>query len=196
MSFRLFLRPHVISSFLSSQLSLFFLCLCLCISSCSNNSTKRMYERMINQTILLPETLIPVSDGNIPFDDNPNVEKFRLIVYIDSAECSSCRITDFSRYISFFEKSDDSNDYVLLPIVSISDTNIGSISYRIKHLHFPFCFFLDINNSFLESNPFIPTDSRFHSFLIDPDGHVVFIGDPTLNDNLLKLFHMSFNNLN
>ena len=155
-----------------------------------------MYERMINQTISLPETLIPVSDSIIPSDYNPNMENFRLIVYIDSAECSSCRITDFSRFISLFEDSVDSNDYVLLPIVSISNTDVGSVSYRIKHLHFPFCFFLDINNCFLESNPFIPTDSRFHTFLIDPGGRIVFIGDPTLNDNLLKLFHRSLNSLN
>lgn len=196
MIFCFFLRPHDTLFFLLSRISLFFLCPCLCISSCSNNSTKRMYERMISQTISLPETLIPVSDGFILSDNNPNVEKFRLIVYIDSEECSSCRITDFSRYIAFFEEFVDSKDCVLLPIISISETDVGSVSYRIKHLHFPFCFFLDINNSFLELNPFIPTDRRFHSFLIDPSGHVVFIGDPTLNDNLQKLFHKSFNNLN
>ena len=34
----------------------------------------------------------------------------------------------------------------------------------------------------------IPDDRRFHSFLIDVDGHPVYIGNPTANDELLALF--------
>ena len=83
-----------------------------------------------------------------------------------------------------------------MPIISINGSNTETISYRISRLQYPFTFFLDIENKFLEYNSFIPKDKRFHTFLIDTNNRVVFIGDPTLDESLMALFLQSINNHN
>ncbi len=48
--------------------------------------------------------------------------------------------------------------------------------------------YLDNGSSFLMLNPFIPKDNRFHCFLTDAKGRVVFVGDPTWGVRTETLF--------
>ena len=48
--------------------------------------------------------------------------------------------------------------------------------------------YLDETSELLRQNPSIPEDTRFQSFLLDPDGRVVLIGDPMTDYNMMKLY--------
>ena len=49
-----------------------------------------------------------------------------------------------------------------------------------------------INAKFLKLNPHIPSERRFHTFLLDNNNNVILIGDPTKNR---KIKNMIYNTL-
>lgn len=55
-------------------------------------------------------------------------------------------------------------------------------------LDFPYPVYVDFNCSFRKLNTGIPEDVRFHSFLLDKNGHPVFVGNPNANETLNHLF--------
>ena len=64
---------------------------------------------------------------------------------------------------------------------------------RLLH-NYPFPVYIDPNNTFLKTNPFIPEDRRFRSFMIDREGNVIFVGDPTTSPKLRYLYNRIITN--
>lgn len=60
---------------------------------------------------------------------------------------------------------------------------------------FPFPIYIDFNGEFRKQNYFIPSDRRFHSFLLDGSGHPVFIGNPIASDSMSSLFDRALEEL-
>jgi hypothetical protein len=48
---------------------------------------------------------------------------------------------------------------------------------------------------FVKFNPYIPTDPRLHTFLLDRDGKVVLVGDPANNHELWELYKTTITEL-
>ena len=75
------------------------------LSGCRDAETRRALRRMMGSTVVLPEKVTCVQNGEV----FPMPEELRscpkLIVFVDSTECSKCRIDNFIRYESLFELS-------------------------------------------------------------------------------------------
>lgn len=52
---------------------------------------------------------------------------------------------------------------------------------------------VDVNGSFMHSNPSIPSESRYHCFLIDENGHPFFVGNPLAGDRIRSVFFSVLN---
>ena len=65
----------------------------------------------------------------------------------------------------------------------------------LMRLNYPYALYVDIDGSFEKANPGLPDDKRFHSFLLDRDGHPVFIGNPAASEQLWMLFKEVLANL-
>lgn len=52
---------------------------------------------------------------------------------------------------------------------------------------------IDINNSFRKSNPHIPKDAMYYTFLLDEDNKVVLVGNPLRNNSIKEIFLRTVN---
>ena len=53
-----------------------------------------------------------------------------------------------------------------------------------KHKSTPTTLFIDSVNVFMEANPNIPSESMFHTFLLDDNNKVILVGNPIFNKQI------------
>lgn len=168
--------------------------LILCLGSCSNHRIRKQLENVLSQEVRFPSSInccFGSTSGKKPLSDSIP----QLVIYVDSTQCSSCRIGHLSEYIPLYEESIQSQQFVLAIILSPPSADCEHISHLLSVYDYPFPVYLDKNHSFRRENGFIPDDSRFHAFLTDRSHHPVFVGDPVRSDRLRSLFEQALQNL-
>ncbi len=120
-------------------------------------------------------------------------EKAKLIIYVDSIECSKCRISRFVQYSDYYRLSDEIQSFVPFLLLSLKEGESLSIQEHLLDIELPFPVFLDDNNMFMKLNPSIPKDIILHAFLTDATGAVLVAGDPAANEHLRRLYYREIN---
>ncbi len=160
-----------------------------CFLGCDNFYTKRHFANMIEHRIKIPETLIPVCNDK-SFCIQPRTPLF--VLYIDSTECSSCRLNNLTMYESFANSIKPVDFYVIFSPTKKEQNHLKHLASR---LNTSFQILFDTLSVFQTINPSIPNDHRFHAFLLDKEGYPVFIGDPVYNKRLYPVFLNEFQQL-
>lgn len=166
-----------------------------CLPGCRDAETRRTLRRMMGSTVVLPEKVTCVQNGeSFSLSDSVRLRP-KLIIYVDSTECSTCRISHIWEYDELFGIAEENGlfDMVFL-IYNTSFESIPLVRYVSdqKILH---PIYIDIENRFLTDNPIIPPDSRYHSFLLTEKGKPIFVGDPTLSSQMFEAFRLALNDL-
>lgn len=168
--------------------------LVLCLGSCSSHRIRKELESFLSQEVCFPSSLTCVSNAfqgrDILLDSIP-----LLVIYVDSTQCSTCRVGHLAEYIPLQEKAVQSRKFLLTVILSPPANEYDHIVHLLDVYDYPFPIFLDKNHSFRKENSFIPGDARFHAFLIDRSRHPVMVGDPTRSEKLRRLFEQALQQL-
>lgn len=169
--------------------SIVLLCLLALVpTSCKKAKLRAQLKELMGSTIVLPEKITCVYNGEVyPMPDSVR-NKRKLIVFVDSTECSKCRMSRFIQYEPFLKVSDSSGKYEVLLLLSIKEAESEELIEFLSLLDSPYPVFIDSKHEFLRINSVIPADPRFHSMLIDGDGRPLLFGDPASGDRLKKLF--------
>lgn len=139
----------------------------------------------MGQTIQFPDTTIGIPDEKALFSlDHIPIPK--MVIWVDSTECSSCRIGNLYRYEKLYDKS-QKDCFEVIIIFSPREDEFDEAMRMVELRHFDFPVYFDYGNSFGKSNN-IPSDRRLHTFLLDYDNRICLIGDPTSNEKLGSLF--------
>ena len=164
-----------------------------CLSGCRDAETRRTLRRMMGSTVVLPEKVTCVQNGEV----FPMPEELRsrpkLIVFVDSTECSKCRIDKFIRYGSLFELSRTTGSFEVLLLLSVRNSEYQNIVDHLVLSSQPYPVYIDSESSFRRDNPAIPDNSSMHSFSLDSDNRVILVGDPIYNESIMDLFQKMFN---
>ena len=118
----------------------------------------------------------------------------RLVVYFDSTVCQSCRLNklyEWEPILNLEQKVDFEVMFIFSPTKSQSKLIYRSLATN----KFPHVVWFDTNNKFRVHNGFIPKDTRFHTFLLNKQNEIVFVGDPLYNNELNNLFKKVLYNL-
>ena len=67
--------------------------------------------------------------------------------------------------------------------------NLEEVKFQLSIANHPEHIYIDSFNTFSKINQHIPTDQRFHSFLVDSNGKPIFVGNPLSNMRLAEIFH-------
>ena len=174
---------RVLSVFVPVIVAVAFLC------GCGEARVRRLATRMMKSEITVPQTL-ELMNGKYIADSSwlESDGKYRLIVTIAKEHCTSCRISAHELIDSLLVSVPSA---VLAPMVVLSgpDGEALETAYStIAKFSLGYPIYLDESSELLRQNPSIPEDTRFQSFLLDPDGRVVLIGDPTTDYNMMKLY--------
>ena len=143
-------------------------------------------------TIALPDDLVCLRAGEVVPVSESLASTPKLIVFIDSTECTNCRISHFYDYSELFELSEKTGKFEVVLLLSSRKEKYQDTFHYVKGNRFPFPVYLDLENSYLAINKVIPADIRYHAVTVDGQGHVLFVGDPIRGNMLMKLFKQTF----
>ena len=167
--------------------------LAIVITDCKKVQLRSQLKSLMASTIVLPEKITCVHNGEV----FPMPEELRsrpkLIVFVDSTECSKCRIDNFVRYGSIFDLSRDTGAFEMMFLLSTKKTDYRNIVEHLVESNPPYTVFLDSENKFRDDNPIIPDNSAMHTLTVDSDDRVILVGDPIYNESIMDLFQKMFN---
>ena len=162
---------------------------CLLVCSCVDDTEAVISDMMAHRVdIKLDEYEMYIS-SDTTYRDFTSIRDYALIVYFDSLDCMSCMVNKLHRWDEFIK--DMQSRYERLKIIfmfepKISELDNLKLSLSLENFHYPL--FIDNKHVFSEKNNFIPKESLFHIFLIDPDGRIKFVGNPMMSEKLYTLF--------
>lgn len=175
-----------IKGYLKNTRIIFFLVffLSLLSPSCEWRNAVKMMERMKQKTISIPYERA---------DNGPLGEKdYKLVVYVDSLECTSC----FVQHLFLYDNLNISlpPQCELVMILSPSANELSVVRHVISLEHHSYPIIVDETGFFERLNPDLPSDNRFHSFLLDKDNKPLIIGDPVNYPSVLRLIRKTIYN--
>ena len=150
---------------------------------------------MLEKTVSFPNNMDIIEGDTLScceLDDNVA----KLVVYIDSTECSLCHINAVNDIRSIILQNGKQDDIMLVVIVEPNSNNTLILREQLESKSFAFDIYIDRYHQFCRENNFISrTDSRLHTFLIDRTNKIVSVGNPAHGESLLKLFLDSARNI-
>lgn len=171
----------------------FVFCLMLMPQSCSHKEKKMRdnIEKMRKNPICIPsDKMVCVLNKEKLTKEFVNDEySLKLVVYVDSVVCSSCRLKEMYKWDDFLSKLESvSSQIKVFFIFATSYDNIRKLKISAKTLPNSFPIYMDTTNIFLRMNPHIPHNPMFHTFLLDENNNVLLVGNPLENEKIEKLF--------
>ena len=166
---------------------------CLSLSSCSeNHKIKKTMIEFMKTEIILPASMTVVNGKEVELADLNSLHGNRLIMYVDSMSCSSCRIGHFTDALPLYELSDSLKNFSVMAIFSPEQSKLVDVEMQLKLLDFPYPIYIDTKREFAMMND-IPADKRFHDFMISKDGRVKYVGNPLNGEQLMLVFKNTLN---
>ncbi len=157
----------------------------LLLLSCSKVS--RDYDKLLSKAIILPKQSHITFLGRDTLISKYYDSHYKLVVYADSTECSSCAINKMFLWnptIDFTKKYN--NDIRLHFIFYTSNVEITRLALRANSFDYPVM--LDEIGEFERLNPHLPKNKAMHTFLLDENNNVVLVGNPLHNPKIEKMF--------
>ncbi len=161
----------------------------LLLCSCDGIKVSWRLKQVMKTTITLPDSVTCIYNEALSSMPDSVRWKPKLIVYVDSAECRSCRLSKLPVYKSIAQEADRSNAFSLIVLFSLPQ---GNRDYQIDLLRYSsldFPIYVDDLNEFSRKNPILVSDKRFHSVLVNSKGKPLLVGDPLRGGRLSKLFN-------
>ena len=152
----------------------------LLVVSCSNRNVQvaKILTDFQKNEIVIPDNLIRIEKGKV-LGMEPLPDRAKLIEYIDSSSCSAC-------HIAHLEIVDKLFDVVVVFSPRAEDASEVLRMLLAKKYKYPVYF--DGSCEFAQINRTIPSDQRYHTFLIDKRGTPIFVGNPNQSDALYNIF--------
>lgn len=162
----------------------------LSIFSCSKLKTSKTVKFMLGKTIVLPNMDCVNSNDSLTYS-NYMTSSLKIIIWIDSTECSLCRFERMEDYSFIYSYCNDSLPMGMVNVLTIfspSKLQLDQFRELLDTHNSIYPIFIDVNNSFVKMNPFIPAEPKYHGFLINEDNKIEVLGMPFYNDEIWNLY--------
>jgi hypothetical protein len=144
-------------------------------------------SQFVKTEIILPETLECFGGSDSSHAEDLNLNSCKFIVYYDSLDCSSCRISHLADLYPLYNMA-DTCDFSVVTIFSPRHEDLENVRVELFRLQPIVPIYVDSYGEFANLNKSIPSDIRFHCFLLDEKNKPKFIGNPLFNQELMELF--------
>lgn len=115
-------------------------------------------------------------------------ERYKLVVYSDSNNCSGCYIDHLSRWNDFLYLENDGLGVNFYFIIEARNNETEKLVPLLEDCDLRHAIYIDENSSFRKSNPNLPEESFFHTFLLDQNNNVLLVGNPLSNERMENLY--------
>lgn len=163
-------------------------------SACDNFVTSKSFARFSRQVIVFPDSLELIFDGMALHRNlNRRSAPYKQVILVDSVECSFCRVQKLQRYKDLVGESIKEGKFDLVVIVCPKREESGLLRQFLLAHEISIPIYLDPDRRFVALNPGIPSNQRFHIFLLDASGHPVYVGDPLKGNRSYEQFEKIIN---
>ena len=173
MAIRLLLYIGIIILFLSCQES-------------RKEHINRLVKEWKKKEIVFPKNPIFTILGNDTVDFKIKKSNYKVVVYVDSTGCVSCklRLKEWKEFIAYVDSVSGGQVPFLFFFQSKDNKELRYILKR-DNFRLPVC--VDSQNEFGKLNRF-PSEQMFQTFLLDKDNRVKVIGNPIHNLSVKELY--------
>lgn len=173
------------------------LLICTAFVSCNSRQreTRDVLSEMSNDKVDIPFSKMGCfhSDADTLRNVLKVEQRYTFVHYVDSSQCSPCaldRMYSWNKYVDEYNKKGVRFVFIVEPkIEQMEDVHFSIAS---SGLHSPV--YVDSLFAFRKQNKNLPTDQKYHSFLLDKLGHVILVGNPLQNSKIEELLDKIINN--
>lgn len=160
----------------------------LLLSSCTERyKIKKALVEFTKSEIVIPGDLECISNRQIKKINTDTLKPLKFIVYYDSLECSACRISHLVDIYPLYDMA-DTGDFSIITVFSPKLSEVSDVQNQLRIASHPIPIYIDNYATFRHINKSIPSDHRFHYFLLNENNVPVFVGNPLSSPLLLNLF--------
>lgn len=153
------------------------------------NSRKEVITKLVTEwqgkEIVLPDSSVFTIQGKDTVDVDLD-SKYKILVYVDSAGCTSCRL-QLHKWKEFIAEVDTAGHSSVQFLFYLTPKNVKEARYITRRDDFTYPMCIDPENKINAHNHF-PTEDMFHTFLLDADNKVQVIGNPIHNSAVRELY--------
>jgi len=113
-------------------------------------------------------------------------KEFKILLYVDSTGCSSCRLKMFE-WKQLMKEAENLFQGKLGFLLYFQPKDIEEMSYLFIHDRFDYPVFMDTKGEINSLNRF-PKSIPYQCFLLDRDNKVLMVGNPVLNPRIWELY--------
>ncbi len=161
------------------------------IASCRSESREEKIVEAALKTRLDVSSIGEVihSDSTLSFSELRNRFRHISVVYLQDG-CAPC----YPKYINWHQRIDTipkADDYTVLFIINTSHYEIFRRQLsRYGEVDEKYYYFIDQRNDFYRANSSIPRTVLDRSLLIDRNSRIKMVGEPFINGDMTKVFHL------
>ena len=163
------------------------------IYSCKDHKKREEVAKIVNEwigkEIRFPENAPCYVSGKDTLQElcNEHFQKeYKILLYVDSTGCSSCRLKLFE-WKQLMEEADSLFQGKVGFLLFFQPKSVKDMSYLFIRDRFDYPVFIDINRTINSLNHF-PEAMQYQCFLLDKDNKVILVGNPVLNPKIWKLY--------
>ncbi len=113
-----------------------------------------------------------------------------MVVYYNYATCTTCMMRRISEWTELLDGIDSIHGFTPLFIFEPAENKRDEYLRELEHSALPYPVLSDFDHEFHKINMKIPSDTRYHVFLLDGNNNVVLAGNPVHNTTLRELYRM------
>lgn len=157
------------------------------VVSCDSatQSNRDAVSETVGRQIFIPDNLI-VRVKNDTIDCDFSDASFKLLVYVDSSDCTSCKMK-LGKWIDIVNEYKNITDGDLNFLMIVNSHNDEEISYFLERDNFLLPVAVDTHGSFRSLNK-IRKENEYQTFLLDESDKVLALGNPTINPKIRSLY--------
>ena len=165
----------------------------ICFSSCKKNKQKEdamtVVKEWTGKEIIFPKGLTCTSMGKDTTCVDLHSDNYKILFYVDSLGCTSCRLQQLTEWKKIINESDTvfSNPPEFIFIFQPKHKDERELHQIFRNIGFRYPVFIDKENEIDKLNNF-PSKPEYQCFLLDKDNKVVIVGNPSVNRGIWDLF--------
>lgn len=177
------------------QYFLLLLGICGLLFSCKENPQKEITKIVTewqDKKVVFPDDMVFTKYGQDTIPYNLPASKHKILMYIDSLGCTSCKL-QLHKWKEFIQEV-DSLTYGSVPVIFVfHPKDLREIVYLLKRdgIEIPVC--IDLNDEINTLNHF-PSRQEFQAFLLNDENKVVFVGNPIQNLRIKEMYLSEISN--
>lgn len=158
--------------------------------SCFNNKIHRELERFYGQSVTIPldSLFYSMPENNSEYLNKGNSDHYKIVVYYDSTECSSCRLKNLYKWNHIIDSTSLLKQKVdFYFVLNVSPKRFDYAKRIVSTYAKGLPVYIDSTSVFERKNPCLPTLSQMRTFMLDSNDVVMLVGNPVNNSRVLDM---------